>query len=103
MRMPYFQLTLFNSITLFIMALTVLAAVIRFTSGTDTNRVLICDSVLLGYTLAFRYGLNTYVVLASIGCAVLIRFGMFGSALRWVELVLFAAIVWRCIGLILLW
>ncbi len=101
--MEYFRFTLFNSLTLLIMALTILTGVSRWTGGLKSNWPLVYYAMLLGYTIGFKYGLNPYWISAGTLTALLIRFSRWGLRTRWAEAVVFGYVLWRCVGLILLW
>jgi hypothetical protein len=101
--MEYFRFTLFNSITLLMMALTAVVAVHRFRGRHSSNWPLVYYAVLLGYTFGFEGGLRPEMVLAGLGCAVSIRFGFFWKVVRVGELVVLGYVLWRCLGLIMMW
>ena len=101
--MEYFRFTPFNGITLFLMLLTALLALARFRGNLRTNWALGYYAIALGYTLGFPYGINPWLALAGVSCALAIRFTSWGKQVRWVELAVLAGIAWRCLGLILLW
>ena len=103
----YFSFTVFNIVTLLLLAATVLVAVKRFTLHMDSNWPLIYYSAVIAYWRWFNYSFDNYWVLAGLGCALLLRFEFLGAAvvklIRAVELVIFAYIILRCVKLILLW
>jgi hypothetical protein len=101
--MEYFRFTLFNDITLLLMALTALVPVARFRGDPRTNWAFGYYALVLGYTLGFKHGLNLRLVLAGVACALLIRFTARARQVRWIELAVLAGIFWRFLGLILLW
>lgn len=101
--MEYFRFTLFNALTLLVMGLTLAVAVQRFTARHTSNWPLAYYAAVLGYTFAFDGGLHPAWVLAGLACALLIRSGYFWKHARALEAVVFGYILWRCLGLILLW
>ena len=101
--MEHFRFTLFNGLTLFILALAILIAWRRFAGALASNWPLAGWAAIVGYTIAFSGGLNPYWVAAGVICALAIRFGFHPARVRWLELLPLAYTVWRCIGLVLLW
>ncbi len=101
-RMEYFRFTLFNSITLFVLAMTIVLAWRRFAGG-PVNWPLAYYAMVVGYTVAFSHGLNPYWVAFGVACALAIRFGFQPVRVRLVELVPLGYVAWRCVGLVLLW
>jgi len=103
----YFRFTMFNDLTLGLMALTIWVAVARFTARTESNWPLAYYALLVAYWKVFEGGLNGYWVLAGVACGLLLRFEFLGSIplkiVRGAELAVFAYVLWRCAGLILLW
>lgn len=103
----YFHFTLFNVITLFMMAATVVMAIKRFQLRLDTNWPLLYYAILVAYARSFRYSLNDYWLFTGVACALVLRFeflgGIFEKAIRAVELAVLAYVLWRCLGLILGW
>ena len=101
-RMEYFRFTLFNSITLLVMALTILLVWRRF-AGKPANWPLAYYTVVVGYTVAFSGGLNHNWVAFGVACALAIRFGLYPNRVRLVEVVPLGYVAWRCLGLLLMW
>jgi hypothetical protein len=103
----YFPITLFNVVTLFLMAATVLIAIKRFTLRVDSNWPLVYYALLVAYWRGFTYTLDNYWVLAGVLCGLVLRFEFLGGAaeklIRAVELAVFAYVIFRCVKLILLW
>ena len=103
----YFRFTLFNVITLCVMAATVVMAIKRFQLRLDTNWPLLYYAILVTYSRGFQYSLNEYWLFTGVACGLFLRFeflgGIFEKAIRAVELAVFAYVLWRCLGLILLW
>ncbi len=101
--MEYFRFTLFNSITLFLLAMTLLTGVLRLAGRTRGNWALAYWAIALGYTFGFSRGLHPAWVGAGAACAIAIRLGLRPNVLRWAEAAALAYIAWRSAGLILLW
>lgn len=103
----YFRFTLFNSITLLIMALTVFMIYARFRFRLENTWLLLFYAAIIGYWKGFAGSLNTYWVLAGLGSGLLLRFEFLGGsplmAVRVVELGFLGYVLWRCAGLLLLW
>jgi len=98
-----YPFTLFNGITAFILALTLLLAWRRFRGSLAANWPLLCYAAIAGYTMAFSDGLNPYLVAAGAACALAVRFGLYPRRVRFLEMIPLAYIAWRCVGLILMW
>jgi hypothetical protein len=101
--MQYFRFTLFNDVTLLILAFAILIAWCRFAVSLASNWPLACYAAIIGHTVAFSGGLNPYWIAAGVACAIAIRFGFHPRRVRYVELVPLAYIAWRAVGLVLLW
>ena len=101
--MEYFRFTLFNSITLLIMALTIAAAAHRFLGRHTSNWPLVYYAVILGYTFGFEGSLHPAWVVVGLAGGLLVRFGFFWKVARFAELVVFGYVLWRCLGLLLMW
>jgi len=103
----YFQITLFNIVTLFLMAVTLLIAAKRFSSAVDSNWPIAYYTVLLAYWRAYAYTLDSYWVMGGLLCGFLLRFEFLGGAaeklIRALELFVFVYVTWSCIKLILRW
>jgi hypothetical protein len=103
----YIPITLFNVVTLFLMAATVFIAVKRFTLRVDSNWPLVYYGVLAAYWRTFAYTLDNYWVLAGVLCGLLLRFEFLGGAaeklIRAVELAVLVYVVFRCVKLVLMW
>jgi hypothetical protein len=100
--MEYFRFTLFNSITLFVLGLTLVLVWRRF-AGKPVNWPFAYYAAVVGYTIAFSYGLNPYWVVFGVICALAIRFGFQPGRVRLLELLPLGYVTWRCIGLVLMW
>jgi hypothetical protein len=96
-----FQFTLFNSITLFIMAATLWTAYARFRFRPESNWFALYYLVICGYWMGFDGSLNTWWVVGGVACAVLLRAKW--TPARVAELVFFGYVLWRGVGLLLLW
>jgi len=101
--MASFRFTLFNNLTLFLMALTAGAAVLRLRGRASSSWPLAYYAAALGYTFGFEGGLNPYGVFAGLISSLLVRLGIFPRQARVVELAALAYVLWRCLGLLLLW
>ena len=101
-RMGHYPFTLFNGITVFVLALTLLLLWRRF-RGSPANWPLVYYAAVTGYTFGFSGGLNPYWVAAGVACGVAIRFGFHPRRLRWAEAIPLAYVAWRCVGLLLMW
>jgi hypothetical protein len=103
----YFRFTLFNNLTLALMALTIGTAIARFTARQESNWPLVYYLLLVAYWKAFQGGLNGYWVLAGVACGLLLRYEFLGGIplkiVRAAELAVFAYMLWRCVGLLLGW
>lgn len=103
----YFQITLFNVVTLFLMAATLTMAVKRFSLRVDSNLPLTYYGLLLAYWRGNAFTLDTYWVLGGLLCGLLLRFEFLGGAveklIRVFELLVFAYVAVRCVRLILQW
>ncbi len=101
--MGHYPFTLFNGITLLVLAFTLLLAWRRFRGSPAANWPLVYYAAAAGYTIGFRGGLNGYWVAAGAACALAIRLRLEPSRVRLLELLPLAYIAWRSAGLILMW
>lgn len=101
--MGSYPFTAFNAITLLILALTLLLLWRRVRGTLTANWPLVCYALIAGYTAGFSGGLNPYWVAAGAACAVAIRLGVYPLQIRWVEAIPLGYMVWRCVGLLLMW
>lgn len=101
--MEYFRFTLFNDLTLLLMALTIGVAALRLRGPAASNWPLVYYAVVLGYTFGFGGSLSKYPVFVTVAAGLLLRFRLDAKAVRGVELAGLAYILWRSVGLILLW
>src|SRR5215470_1446965 len=101
----YFQITLFNIVTLLLMAATLLVGAMRFSTGAERNWPLAYYGVLLAYWRGYAYTLDTYWVMGGVICGLLLRFEFLGGAeeklIRAFEILVFLYVTWRCVKLIL--
>lgn len=101
------KLTLFNSITLFVMALTVWTAYARFRFRLASNWFALYYAVMAGFWLGFDGSLNNWWLGAGALSAVLLRAdflrGIPLQVVRAAELAFFGYVLWRGLGLLLLW
>jgi len=101
--MGHYPFTLFNAITVFVMALSLLLVCQRFRGALTANWPLVCYAFISAYTLGFSGGLNRYWVAAGAGCGVAIRAGFHPRQVRWVEAIPLGYVAWRCVELLLMW
>ena len=101
--MENFRFTLFNGITLFIMAATAGIAAIRIAGRNRSRWPLAYYPVLLGYALGFKYSLNPGWVAAGAALTLMVRAGVQPLAARIAEYAVLAYVFWRALGLLLLW
>ena len=103
----YFEITLYNIVTLSLMAATLLIAAKRFTAGAASNWPLAYYGALLAYWRGYAYTLDTYWVFGGLLCGLLLRFEFLGSAveklIRTLEVLVLAYVAWHCVMLILRW
>jgi hypothetical protein len=101
--MENFRFTLFNGITLFILALTIAIAIHRIRARKAGNWPLAYYVVALGFAFGFPYSLNLACVFAGLALALAIRLGFLPWAARWAELAIWAYVLARCMALLLMW
>ena len=103
----YFQITLFNLVTLCLMAATLWVAVRRYVASIESNWPLVYYSALFAYWSGYPYTLDTYWVMGGILCGLMLRFEFLGGAIekviRVLEVLVFVYVVWYCVKLILRW
>jgi hypothetical protein len=97
-----FRFTLFNNITLLIMALTVAIAAVRWLGQRRSNWPLVYYVVVAGFTFGFDGSLNKLLFGIGLACGLSIRFTSW-PAPQWMEAAFFAYVLWRSIGLLLMW
>ncbi len=101
--MEYFRWTLFNGLTLFIMALTLGMALLRTRLRSRATWPLLYYLIILLFAVAFRYSLNLYWVAAGFAIALLVRFAPRPQAARVAEYSVLAYVFGRCFGLLMMW
>jgi hypothetical protein len=101
--MGHYPFTLFNAFSALIILLTLLLLWHRFAGSLFSNWPLAYYTALFGYTLLFSRGLQPYGVAVAAACALAIRFGLYAERVRLLEAIPLAYVMWRCLGLILLW
>lgn len=103
----YFQITLFNIVTLFLMAATLIMVVKRFSLRVDSNLPLTYYGLLVAYWRGNAYTLDNYWVLGGLLCGLLLRFEFLGGAveklIRVLEQLVLVYVVVRCVKLVLQW
>lgn len=103
----YFRFTLFNSVTLFVMLLTIGMIYVRFRFRLEATWPLLYYVGAIYYGLAFRDTLDARWVLGGIISGVLLRFEFLGGfvlqGVRTLEMIFFGYILWRCWALLLFW
>lgn len=101
--MGHYPFTLFNGMTVLVLALTLLLVWRRFKGAPDANWPLAGYAVMGGFTAGFSGGLNPYWVTAGVACGVAIRLGFHPRQMRWLEAIPLGYVTWRCLGLLLMW
>ena len=96
-------LTLFNSLTLFLLALTLWMAVARFRFRAASRWFLLYYVFLLAFSRAFEYSLNTWWLCLGVACGLALRFAPGWTVVRAAELAFFGYVLWRGLGLVLGW
>lgn len=95
------RFTLFNGITLLVMALTAAMAVARIRKGPVWPAAYYL--AIAGYAIAFPHSLNLYMVLAGIVCALLLRYGVLGRVPLLGEFGVLAYVLGRSAALVMMW
>ncbi len=102
-----FRLTLYNGILLFLMALTGWVVFARSRFNPLSRWFFLYYLVLLLFSAAFPYSLNVYWMAAGVAAAVVIRFAykrsLVREAGRVLEVVFCGYVLWRGLGLLMLW
>lgn len=100
-----FRLTIFNSITLLIMAVTLLTGLGFVRGKIGRNWPFLYYPLVLAYWGVFEGALNTWWVFAGVGCALLLRLvrreGVFLKVLWWGEAAVLLYILVRGLDLLL--
>ena len=101
------RFTLFNSITLFTMATTLSMACARFRFRPEGAWFALYYLLILGFWMGFDGSLNTWWVASGVAAALLLRSGVvrgiYRKGVRAAELAFFGYVLWRGLGLLLLW
>lgn len=100
--MEYFRFTLFNNITLLIMGLTLALAFARWRGIQRSSWPLLYYAVLAAYAVGFDGSLNKWLVAAGLACGILLRFRKIWQ-IRFLEVMIIVYVLWRTLGLLLLW
>jgi len=98
-----FRFTLFNSVTLFVLGLTVLTIAGFARKKLSRNWPFLYYLLVLGYWAAFKYSLNTYWVFGGLAAGLLLRFlpeGRPAKVLWWAELAALGYILLRLADLL---
>jgi hypothetical protein len=101
--MEFFRFTLFNSLTLVVMAATLGMVVARVRTPPTALWPAGYWVIVAAFALAFKYSLNLYLVLAGILAAVLVRNTARPRIARVLEFGVMAYVFTRALGLLLLW
>jgi dolichyl-phosphate-mannose--protein O-mannosyl transferase len=102
--MENFRFTLFNDLTLLILALTLAMAVVRAKAPPTANWPLTYYAVLLGFALGFPYSFNLWAVVGGIVSALLVRLApQARPAARIAEFAALAYVFGRSVALLLMW
>jgi hypothetical protein len=102
--MEGFRFTLFNSLTLFVMVLTLAMALFRRRARPETAWPLAYYVVIAAFAIAFRYSLSLWCVGAGVVFALLVRF--VPEARRAARVAEFGALAYvfaRSVALLLMW
>jgi len=102
----YFRFTLFNTLTLLVMAATAAMTWIRLRVSIEKTWPLVYYLILVGYSEAFPGSLSPYAVFAGVVSGLLLRFEFMGGAVlkgvRVVEFIVFAYVFVRTVQLLLM-
>lgn len=100
-------LTPFNVIAFCMLALTLWVALVRYSHGTSSNLPLLYWLGIIAHMKFFEGGYEPRWVLAGTACALIVRFEFLSPAimktLQLGELAAMGYVLWRTVGLILLW
>jgi chromate transport protein ChrA len=102
-RMGHYPFTLFNGVTAMVLVLALVLVWRRFRGSLRANWPLACYAAIAGYTFGFSASLNPYWVAAGLACGVAIRLDFHPRQVRWAEAIALGYVVWRCVGLLLMW
>lgn len=101
--MESFRFTLFNNLTMFVMAATLAMVLARARSRTAATWPMFYWLIVVGFALGFKYSLNLYLVAAGVLFALLVRFTRRPQPARMAEFGVMAYVFTRCLGLLLMW
>jgi hypothetical protein len=101
--MEFFRFTLFNSLTLFVMAATLGMVAVRAMAAPAARWPAGYWVLVAAFALAFQYSLNLYLVAVGLLAAVLVRFMSRPMIARVLEFAVMGYVFTRCLGLLLLW
>lgn len=101
--MENFRFTLFNGITLFIIAATVGVAALRAAGRAGSKWPLAFYPVLLAYAIGFPYSVNPWVAGAGLLLTLMVRFGVLARPARLAEFAVLAYVLWRGLSLLMMW
>jgi hypothetical protein len=102
--MENFRFTLFNTLTLLVMALTVAMAVVRARTRPEAAWPSLYYAAVAAYALAFRYSLNLWLLAAGILAAALLRFApRVRPYARVAEFAVLAYVFIRSAALLMMW
>lgn len=101
--MEGFRFTLFNNLTLFVMAATVGMVAARARAPRKAVWPMAYWVLVLAFAAAFQYSLNMYLVATGILVAALLRYAPRPQPVRIAEFALLAYVFARCVGLLLMW
>jgi len=103
----YFRFTLFNTVTLLVMAATLVMVWVRFHFSLEKTWPLAYYAIVIAYSEAFPGSLSPYWVFAGVVIGLLLRFEFMGGlvlkAARTAEFVVFGYVLLRGLQLLLLW
>lgn len=97
------RLTVFNSVTLFVMAVTVWMVIARFRYRVESRWFLLYYLLVLAFSRAFEYSLNTWWVCLGVAAGLVLRLAPGWTVVRAIELVFFGYVLWRGAALLLGW
>jgi hypothetical protein len=99
--LEYFRFTPFNNITLLMMALTAATATARWRGRPRSNWPLLYYALVSAYTFGFDGSYSRIWLAFGALCGASIRFG--AAPARWAECLFFIYVLWRSVGLLLMW
>lgn len=103
----YFRFTLFNTLTLLVMAATVAMGWVRYRFSIEKTWPLVYYLIIVGYAEAFPGSLSPYWVFTGVVSGLLLRFEFMGGillkAVRAIEYAVLVYVLVRGLQLLLLW